>query len=136
MENGIDTEHFKNCIDAFLKNDSLEMLEERMDSDEDEDDKNDRIESGKLDQSQINRFCICLNDVVTKPEFGVISGRDKEIGNLEEILSCKIKSNCVLLGEAGTGKTSVVEGLAQNISSSKYCGPLKTKKSTHWISAY
>ena len=128
LENGIDTEHFKNCIDAFLKNDSLEILEERMDSDEDEDDKNDRIESGKLDQSQINRFCICLNDVVTKPEFGVISGRDKEIGNLEEILSCKIKSNCVLLGEAGTGKTSVVEGLAQNISSSKYCGPLKNKK--------
>jgi ATP-dependent Clp protease ATP-binding subunit ClpA len=131
LENGIDTEHFKNCIEAFLKSDSLELDEGDSDFDDidfDDFDKEDAKESQKLNESQINRFCSLLNDTVIKPEFGIISGRDKEISNLEEILSCKIKSNCILLGEAGTGKTSVVEGLAQNISSPKYCGPLKNKK--------
>ncbi len=127
LENGIDTEHFKTCIDAFLKSDALEMMNDD-DDDMDFDDKEDVAESKELNQSQINRFCTLLNDVVNKPDFGIISGRDQEIGNLEEILNCKIKSNCVLLGEAGTGKTSVVEGLAQNISSPKYRGPLKNKK--------
>jgi ATP-dependent Clp protease ATP-binding subunit ClpA len=129
LENGIDTEHFKNCIEAFLENDLLEIADQDMDFDEDGGDFQDTEKEGKqLKQSQINKFCVLLNDVVTKPGFGIISGRDKEINSLEEILSCKIKSNCVLLGEAGTGKTSVVEGLAQNISSPKYNGPLKNKK--------
>ncbi len=129
LENGIDTEHFKNCIEAFLKNDMLEIAGQDMDFDENgEDFQEIEKEDRQLNQSQINKFCVLLNDVVTKPGFGIISGRDKEISSLEEILSCKIKSNCVLLGEAGTGKTSVVEGLAQNISSPKYSGPLKNKK--------
>ncbi len=130
LENGIDTEHFKNCIEAFLKTDALQMAGDDEDEDEDMDldDLDNASESKELGQSQINRFCTLLNEVVMKPGFGIISGREKEIGNLEEILSCKIKSNCVLLGEAGTGKTSVVEGLAQNISSPKYNGPLKNKK--------
>ena len=129
LENGIDTEHFKNCIEAFLKSDDLEIAGDDIGfEEEDEDGMGFGKEEDKLNQSQINRFCVLLNDVVMKPDFGIISGRDKEISNLEEILSCKIKSNCVLLGEAGTGKTSVVEGLAQNISSPKYSGPLKNKK--------
>jgi ATP-dependent Clp protease ATP-binding subunit ClpA len=129
LENGIDTEHFKNCIEAFLENDLLEIAGQDMDFDEDGENFQDiEKEDRQLNQSQINKFCVLLNDVVIKPGFGIISGRDKEISSLEEILSCKIKSNCVLLGEAGTGKTSVVEGLAQNISSPKYNGPLKNKK--------
>ena len=129
LENGIDTEHFKNCIEAFLKNDSIEFAGDDAEFDENfEEFEEITKEEKELEQSQIGKFCILLNDVVTKPEFGIISGRDKEINSLEEILSCKIKSNCVLLGEAGTGKTSVVEGLAQNISSPKYNGPLKNKK--------
>lgn len=129
LENGIDTEHFKNCIEAFLENDLLEISGQDLDFDEDGTDFQEiEKEERQLNQSQINKFCVLLNDVVTKPGFGIISGRDKEISSLEEILSCKIKSNCVLLGEAGTGKTSVVEGLAQNISSPKYRGPLKNKK--------
>ena len=129
LENGIDTEHFKNCIESFLEDDLLEIADQDMDFDEGDEDFKDTEKEGKQPkQSQIDKFCVLLNDVVTKPGFGIISGRDKEINSLEEILSCKIKSNCVLLGEAGTGKTSVVEGLAQNISLPKYNGPLKNKK--------
>lgn len=129
LENGVDTEHFKNCIEAFLKHDNLEISGEDGDSDGLGDDFSDvEKEDNLLNDSQINRFCILLNDVVTKSGFGIISGRDKEISSLEEILSCKVKSNCVLIGEAGTGKTAIVEGLAQIISSPKYNGPLKNKK--------
>ena len=129
LENGIDTEHFKNCIEAFLTSDAL-SIEEDEDFDEsgEVDTKGGDEEQQKLNESQIKRFCTLLNETVTKSNFGVISGRDKEISDLEEILSCKIKSNCILVGEAGTGKTSVVEGLAQNISSPKYKGSLKNKK--------
>lgn len=129
LENGIDTEHFKNCIEAFLKNDALSIEEEEeVEELEAGEVERDSREEQMLNESQINRFCTLLNDTVSKSNFGVISGRDKEIGDLEEILSCKIKSNCILVGEAGTGKTSVVEGLAQNISSPKYKGPLQNKK--------
>ena len=128
LENGIDTEHFKNCIEAFLKNDALSIEEEEVEELEAGEVEQDSREEQMLNESQINRFCTLLNDTVSKSSFGVISGRDKEIGDLEEILSCKIKSNCILVGEAGTGKTSVVEGLAQNISSPKYKGPLQNKK--------
>jgi ATP-dependent Clp protease ATP-binding subunit ClpA len=129
LENGIDTEHFKNCIEAFLTSDALSIQEdEDFDESGEVDIKDGDEERQKLNESQIKRFCTLLNETVAQSNFGVISGRDKEISDLEEILSCKIKSNCILVGEAGTGKTSVVEGLAQNISSPKYKGSLKNKK--------
>jgi len=129
LTNGIDTEHFKNCIEAFLTSDAL-SIEEDEDFEESGEvaNKDGAEEQQRLNESQIKRFCTLLNETVTKSDFGVISGRDKEISDLEEILSCKIKSNCILVGEVGTGKTSVVEGLAQNISSPKYNGSLKNKK--------
>jgi len=97
LENGIDTEHFKNCIEAFLKNDalSIEDGEEEVEELEAGEVELDSREEQMLNESQINRFCTLLNDTVSKSNFGVISGRDKEIGDLEEILSCKIKSNCI-----------------------------------------
>lgn len=129
LENGIDTEHFKNCIEAFLTSDAVSIEEDEDFEESDEvNNKDDAEERQNLNESQIKRFCTLLNETVTKSNFGVISGRDQEISDLEEILSCKIKSNCILVGEAGTGKTSVVEGLAQNISSPKYKGSLKNKK--------
>ena len=44
-----------------------------------------------------------------------IIGRDEEIRNITRILSRKTKNNPVLIGEAGVGKTAIVEGLAQRI---------------------
>ena len=44
-------------------------------------------------------------------------GRDKEILRVMQILSRRTKNNPVLIGEAGVGKTAIVEGLAQKIAS-------------------
>ena len=48
-------------------------------------------------------------------KFDPVIGRDIEIRQLIEILCCRRKNNPVLLGEAGVGKTAIVEGLAQRI---------------------
>src|SRR5258708_6290582 len=45
-----------------------------------------------------------------------VIGRDKEILRVIQILSRRTKNNPVLIGEAGVGKTAIVEGLAQKIS--------------------
>ena len=44
-----------------------------------------------------------------------VIGRDTEIQDLMEILCCRRKNNPILIGEAGVGKTAIVEGLAQQI---------------------
>ena len=48
-------------------------------------------------------------------KFDPVIGRDNEIEQLIEILSCRRKNNPALIGDAGVGKTAIVEGLAQRI---------------------
>ena len=64
----------------------------------------------------ISKYCENLNESVLRLD-SKIQGRDQEIEKLIEILSCKIKNNCILVGEAGVGKTAIIEGLAQRINS-------------------
>jgi ATP-dependent Clp protease ATP-binding subunit ClpA len=71
---------------------------------------------------------VLVNEQVQSETFPKISGRDQEISLMQEILCRKLKSNCILIGEAGTGKTTIVEGLAQMIENPDYNGPLSNKK--------
>ncbi|NBU82693.1 MAG: ATP-dependent Clp protease ATP-binding subunit, partial [Flavobacteriaceae bacterium] len=66
-------------------------------------------------EKYIVKYCHNLNESVEKFN-SKVEGRDEEIQKLIEILSCKIKNNAILLGEAGVGKTAIVEGLAQKIN--------------------
>lgn len=56
-----------------------------------------------------------LTDMAREDELDPVIGRDKEIQRVIQILSRRKKNNPVLIGEAGVGKTAIVEGLAQKI---------------------
>ena len=65
----------------------------------------------------LNTFSRDLTQEAKANRFDPVIGRDTEIKQLIEILCCRRKNNPVLLGEAGVGKTAIVEGLAQRIVS-------------------
>lgn len=56
-----------------------------------------------------------LTEEARNGELDPVIGRSKEIRNTAEVLSRRIKNNPILVGEAGVGKTAIVEGLAQAI---------------------
>ena len=76
---------------------------------------NENSSEEKAEKMFCTKYCHNLNESVSKYE-SKIEGRDEEISKLIEILSCKIKNNAILVGEAGVGKTAIVEGLAQIIN--------------------
>jgi ATP-dependent Clp protease ATP-binding subunit ClpC len=63
----------------------------------------------------LDDWCLNLNQVSKDKGIKEVFGRDKEINRLYEILLKKNKCNAILVGEAGTGKTAIVEGLAEKI---------------------
>ena len=136
FEKDIDTEHLKLCIECFIAGEVIhgnhfevdEDDDDEYDDDEEDDEEDDEDAREEESSAFLEKYCVLLNDEVQKPNFGKISGRDKEIALIEEILCRKVKSNCVLVGEAGTGKTTIVEGLAQLIENEKYDGPLFNRK--------
>ena len=67
--------------------------------------------------SNLTKYCVNLNERFVTQKTSLISGRDREIDELVEILSKKNKSNAILVGDAGVGKTAIVEGLVQKIIS-------------------
>lgn len=65
--------------------------------------------------NQMENWCENLNDKISQKEEFEIFGRDKEIERIFEILLRRNKSNVILVGEAGVGKTAIVEGMAEKI---------------------
>ncbi|UWG98765.1 ATP-dependent Clp protease ATP-binding subunit [Dehalobacter sp. DCM] len=65
----------------------------------------------------LNKFGKNLTEAAKKGELDPVIGRDDEIRRTVQVLSRRTKNNPVLIGEPGTGKTAIVEGLAQRIVS-------------------
>ena len=65
--------------------------------------------------NSLNRYAINLNERAKSGKLDPVIGRDEEIRRVLQILSRRTKNNPILIGEPGTGKTAIVEGLAQRI---------------------
>ena len=63
----------------------------------------------------LGKYAINLNDRARSGKLDPVIGRDEEIRRVLQILSRRTKNNPMLIGEPGTGKTAIAEGLAQRI---------------------
>jgi type VI secretion system protein VasG len=73
----------------------------------------------------LRRFSVDLTDRARKGEIDPVSGRDGEVRQIVDILMRRRQNNPILTGEAGVGKTAVVEGFARLIAAGEVPPPLK-----------
>ncbi len=80
-------------------------------------------EDGKIPENKleafIGNFCTNLNNKVKNKEIDPVIGRDKELEEMQLVLARRHKSNVLLIGDPGVGKTALAEGLARKIVEGK-----------------
>ena len=105
----------KSAISDMLKENGLTRSE--MEKAINELRKGEKVTSQSTEESYqaLSKYAINLNDAAKSGKLDPVIGRDDEIRRILQILSRRTKNNPILIGEPGTGKTAIVEGLAHRI---------------------
>ena len=77
----------------------------------------ENVKSQNVEESyqSLEKYATNLNDAAKNGKLDPVIGRDDEIRRILQILSRRTKNNPILIGEPGTGKTAIVEGLARRL---------------------
>lgn len=84
--------------------------------------------NSKAQLNALNAFGRNLTEMASKGELDPVIGRQNEIERVVQVLCRRTKNNPVLIGEAGVGKTAIIEGLAQAVSDNTVPDILRDKK--------
>ncbi|MBQ0788699.1 MAG: ATP-dependent chaperone ClpB [Oceanihabitans sp.] len=105
----------KSKISQILKDQSV--TEKGLQAAIDELRKGDRVTSQSQEETynSLNKYAKNLNQLARDGKLDPVIGRDEEIRRILQILSRRTKNNPILVGEPGTGKTAIAEGLAHRI---------------------